>query len=87
MERAARLFGAAWTVREQVEGREQVLWQFDWGQFDWGQVPSNQESDYTRRLNQVRAELDEPTFTAAWAEGQAMTLEQAIADALEGLGS
>ena len=30
----------------------------------------------------VRAQLDEATFAAAWAEGQALTLEQAIAEAL-----
>jgi hypothetical protein len=31
----------------------------------------------------VREQLDEAAFAAAWAEGQAMTLEQAIAYALE----
>jgi len=31
----------------------------------------------------VRAQLDEATFEAAWAEGQAMTLEQAIVYALD----
>jgi hypothetical protein len=30
----------------------------------------------------TRAKLDETTFAAAWAEGQALTLEQAIAEAL-----
>jgi hypothetical protein len=30
----------------------------------------------------VRTQLDERTFTAAWAAGQALTLEQAIAYAL-----
>lgn len=30
----------------------------------------------------VRAQLDEATFAAAWAAGQALTLEQAIAEAL-----
>jgi predicted ATPase/class 3 adenylate cyclase len=30
----------------------------------------------------VRAQLDETTFAEAWAEGQALTLEQAIAEAL-----
>jgi tetratricopeptide (TPR) repeat protein len=32
----------------------------------------------------VRAQLDESVFAAAWAEGQALTLEQAIAEALNG---
>jgi hypothetical protein len=31
----------------------------------------------------ARASLDEDAFAAAWAEGQAMSLEQAIAYALE----
>jgi predicted ATPase/class 3 adenylate cyclase len=31
----------------------------------------------------IRAQLDEATFTATWAEGQAMTMEQAIAYALD----
>lgn len=31
----------------------------------------------------VRAQLDQATFAAAWAEGCAMTLEQAIAAALD----
>jgi hypothetical protein len=31
----------------------------------------------------VRAQLDEATFNAAWAEGCKMTLEQAIEYALE----
>jgi hypothetical protein len=31
----------------------------------------------------ARASLGEETFAAAWAEGRAMTLEQAAADALE----
>ena len=36
-----------------------------------------------RSLTAVRSHLHEATFVAAWAEGQAMTLEQAIAYALE----
>ena len=31
----------------------------------------------------MRAQLDDATWRARWAEGQALTLEQAIADALE----
>jgi hypothetical protein len=30
----------------------------------------------------VRAQMDEETFEAAWAEGRRMTLEQAVAEAL-----
>jgi predicted ATPase/DNA-binding SARP family transcriptional activator len=39
---------------------------------------------YACDLAAMRSKLDEATFAAAWAEGQAMTLEQAIACALEG---
>jgi non-specific serine/threonine protein kinase len=31
----------------------------------------------------IRAQLDEPTFLRAWTEGQAMTLEEAIAEAVQ----
>ncbi len=34
-------------------------------------------------VSQLRAQLDEATFAVGWAEGQAMTLEQAITYALE----
>jgi hypothetical protein len=43
-----------------------------------GGVPS-----YERAVAIVRAQLDEATFAAAWAAGRTMTLEQAIAYALE----
>jgi predicted ATPase/DNA-binding SARP family transcriptional activator/tetratricopeptide (TPR) repeat protein len=37
---------------------------------------------YTRDVASVRAQLDEATFAGAWAEGEALTLEQAVAEAL-----
>jgi hypothetical protein len=39
--------------------------------------------EYDRILAAVRAQLDEATFNAAWAEGRKMTLEQAIEYALK----
>jgi predicted ATPase len=39
--------------------------------------------DYARDVANVRSQLDESTFAAAWDEGRAMTVEQAIAYALE----
>ena len=45
-------------------------------------LPRDQAS-YERDVATTRARLDEDTFTTAWAEGQAMTLEQAIVYALE----
>jgi hypothetical protein len=40
------------------------------------------QAEYDRILEHVRAQLDESTFSAAFAIGKAMTLEQAIAHAL-----
>jgi len=40
---------------------------------------------YKRTLAMLRVQLDDTMFAAAWAEGRAMTLEQAIADALNAL--
>jgi hypothetical protein len=39
---------------------------------------------YDTAVNAARAQLDAATFDALWAEGQAMTLEQAVAYALRG---
>lgn len=39
--------------------------------------------EYNRIISIVRDKLDETTFNAAWAEGQKMTLEEAIEYALE----
>jgi hypothetical protein len=36
-----------------------------------------------RAIAATRDELEPPTFAASWAEGEAMTLEQAVAYALE----
>ena len=41
-------------------------------------------AEYERDLEAARAQLDEATFTRAWKAGQAMSVEQAIAYALEG---
>lgn len=64
---AAHLFGAAEACREHLT------------------VPglSLERRSYEHGLATLRAHLDAPTLGAAWAEGQAMTLEQAIAYALE----
>jgi len=39
--------------------------------------------EFERNVAATRAQLDEATFAAAWTEGKAMTLEQAIEYALE----
>jgi Tetratricopeptide repeat len=67
-ERAARLFGAAAAVHEA-------------GDQD---MDSRDHAEHTCDVAAVRAQLDDASFTAAWAAGRAMALEQAIAYALDG---
>jgi len=67
VERAARLLGAAEAFVEKG-----------------GELMSHAHRvQYDRQVVAARAQLDERSFALAWAEGQAMTLEQAIAYALE----
>jgi predicted ATPase/class 3 adenylate cyclase/DNA-binding XRE family transcriptional regulator len=68
-ERAARLLSAAETLLDAIGLSVSV----------WPEV----RADYDRTLTAVRAQLDTATFAAAWAEGRAMTMEQAIAEALD----
>jgi hypothetical protein len=64
--RTARLFGAAEALRETLGAPI---------------LPHNQEY-YQRRVAAARAQLAEAIFAAAWAEEHAMSLDQAIAYAL-----
>jgi predicted ATPase len=64
---AVRLLGAAASLRTALKSPH---------------FPEDLE-EYRRRLADVRALLGEEAFAAAWAEGQAMTWEQAVAFALE----
>jgi tetratricopeptide (TPR) repeat protein len=66
-ERGARLLGAAEVAMERVGAL----------------VEPSDQSELDRNIADVRALLDEATFQAAWAEGRKMTLEQAVAEALE----
>ncbi len=65
--RAARLFGAAEAIREVIH---------------WP-LTSDNLPEYHRHVAAVREQLDAEVFAAAWAEGRAMTIEQAVAFALE----
>ena len=64
--RAARLFGATQTLREKFGTP----------------LPPGYRTEYESYLASTRAQLDEATFNAAWSEGNAMTMEQAIEYAL-----
>ncbi len=70
LERAARLFGAARAIRQRLNAFAYLAIWIDAG-------PS---------IAAVREQLGEAAFSAAWAEGQAMTLEQAITYALKSVG-
>jgi tetratricopeptide (TPR) repeat protein len=65
-ERAARLWGAAERLRQAIGCRP---------------APAARAT-YEQALALARAQLGEEGFAAAWAAGQALTLEQAIAEAL-----
>jgi hypothetical protein len=71
LERAACLFGAADTLRYDIG------YHLD--------VDDSAELDAT--IAAARVQLDDPTFAAAWEAGRAMSLEQAVAYALEQLPS
>jgi len=66
LERAVRLFGAAEALRRTTGVPERRLLR----------------ADRDRDVAAVRAAMGEDPFAASWAEGQAMTLDQAIAEAL-----
>jgi predicted ATPase/transcriptional regulator with XRE-family HTH domain len=68
LERAVRLWGAAEAWREVIGAGMRL----------------GERQSYECVVAVTRAQLDEATFATAWAAGRAMTVEQAIAYALEG---
>ena len=62
LQRAARIWGVSEALRE---GRGAPL-------------PPSYQSDYAPLIRSVRGQLGAEAFGAAWAEGRAMTLEQAV---------
>jgi tetratricopeptide (TPR) repeat protein len=66
-ERAARLFGAAEGLREALGAP----------------LPPVDRAEHDRSVAAVRTALGEEAFTAAWAEGRAMSLDEAVAYALK----
>src|SRR6266545_3109888 len=65
--RAARLYGAASSLRTLLGAPL---------------TPIDRPA-YQQTVAAIRAQLDEPTFLKAWTAGQAMTLEEAIAEAVQ----
>ena len=68
-DQAARLFGAAESLLE-ASGMA-------------GRLDPSDQKEYDHYLSVVRGQLDEAAFAKAWAEGRAMTLEQATEFALK----
>ncbi len=62
---AAHLWGRADALRQQLNAP----------------VPLSYQSDYAPLLSQARTDLGKEEFEQAWAEGRALTLDQAIAEA------
>jgi hypothetical protein len=66
-ERAARLWGAAEQLRQTIGCRP----------------PPAARATYERAIALARGQFGDEAFAAVWAEGRAMSLEQAIAEALQ----
>jgi len=67
-ERTVRLLGAAEALREVSDSR----------------MTPQERIEYDKKVAGLREGMDEEMFTSLWAEGHAMTIEQAIAYALRG---
>ena len=67
-EQAARIYGATEAWRETAQFHLR---------------PSYLRADYDRSVAALRDEMDEEAFTAAWAEGRAMSVEDAVEYALK----
>jgi hypothetical protein len=67
----ARLFGAVEALLSRVEIR----------------LEPAERADFERSVSDVRVRMTAEAFAVAWAEGRAMTLEQAIEYALAGENS
>jgi len=75
--RAARLLAATLVLLEALNARlEDTTWDVIAG------YPLTSQADVERQVAAVRTALGEAAFDAAWAAGRAMSLEQAVADAL-----
>jgi predicted ATPase/DNA-binding SARP family transcriptional activator len=66
-ERAVRLWGAAEALRKALGSP----------------MPPGERDHYAEQVAQARTAVSDEAFAAAWAKGQAMTMEQAVAYALE----
>ena len=68
MERAARLFGAAESLREKIAMS----------------MDPQERAEYDQQVAALRDRMDEEAFTSAWKEGRALSMEEAISYAISG---
>ena len=67
VEQAARLWGAEQRLREEIGLT----------------IPPAGQEDYEKQVSALREALGDEAFSVAWAEGRALTMEQAIEYALK----
>jgi predicted ATPase/DNA-binding SARP family transcriptional activator len=72
-ERAARLFGATHTLLQSLDTQLEAT---DQGRYE--RIPTTTQADFERHVAALHAKLGDQTFETAWAEGQAMTLDQTV---------
>ena len=65
--RTANLLGAAEALRQAIDSS----------------MTGMERDEYEREVSALRAQLDVSTFTKAWAQGRAMTMDEAIALAID----
>jgi non-specific serine/threonine protein kinase len=65
---ATRLFAAADRIREEIGGRMGLA----------------DKNEYETCLRLAKEQIDEATFSSSWSDGQAMSMKQAISEALSG---
>jgi len=73
-ERAARLSGATQALLISLDTRLEAA-----NQDRYERIPAATQAGFERYVATLRAELGDPTFKTAWVEGQAMTLDEAVA--------
>jgi predicted ATPase/DNA-binding SARP family transcriptional activator len=73
-ERATRLCGATQALLKSLDTRLEIA-----ERDRYERIPTTNQADFEHHVAALRAELGDQTFEMAWEEGQAMTLDQAVA--------
>jgi predicted ATPase len=76
-ERAIRLCGATHVALQSLNTHLETT-----DRDHYERIPATSQADFERYVATLRAELGDQTFKTAWVEGQAMTLDEAVAYAV-----